>query len=129
MLTTEQIQSNLELMAVTIENFNSLDVSNTIDYLGEIVSLQSTATETQASAKYHLLKAINAELDRQARLLKKDDVAPSIKKMRADSMCAEWHYIYEKCVRYSSNISHTIDACRTKISYLKQELQNTNYGK
>ena len=128
MLTTEQIQENLVLMANTIEAFNSLDVSKTLDYLSEIVSLQSTATETQASAKYHLLKAINAELDRQAKLLKKDDIAPSIKKMRADSMCAEWHYIYEKCVRYSSNISHTIDAIRTKISYLKSEMENARFN-
>jgi len=128
MLTTEQIQENLVLMANTIEAFNSLDVSKTLDYLSEVVSLQSTATETQASAKYHLLKAINAELDRQAKLLKKDDIAPSIKKMRADSMCAEWHYIYEKCVRYSSNISHTIDAIRTKISYLKSEMENARFN-
>lgn len=128
MLTTEQIQENLVLMANTIEAFNSLDVSKTLDYLSEVVSLQSTATETQASAKYHLLQAINAELDRQAKLLKRDDIAPSIKKMRADSMCAEWHYIYEKCVRYSSNISHTIDAVRTKISYLKSEMENARFN-
>lgn len=128
MLTIEQIQDNLVLMANTIETFNSIDVTKTIDYLGEIVSLQSTATETQASAKYHLLKAINAELDRQAKLLKKDDISPSIKKMRADSMCADYHYIYEKCVRYSSNISHTIDAVRTKISYLKSELENARFN-
>ena len=128
MLTTEQIQENLVLMANTIEAFNSLDVAKTLDYLSEVVSLQSTATETQASAKYHLLKAINAELDRQAKMLKKDDIAPSIKKMRADSMCAEWHYIYEKCVRYSSNISHTIDAVRTKISYLKSEMENARFN-
>ena len=128
MLTTEQIQENLVIMANTIEAFNSLDVSKTLDYLSEIVSLQSTATETQASAKYHLLKAINAELDRQAKLLKKDDISPSIKKMRADSMCADYHYIYEKCVRYSSNISHTIDAVRTKISYLKSEMENARFN-
>ena len=128
MLTTEQIQENLVIMANTIEAFNSLDVAKTLDYLSEVVSLQSTATETQASAKYHLLQAINAELDRQAKLLKKDDIAPSIKKMRADSMCADYHYIYEKCVRYSSNISHTIDAVRTKISYLKSEMENARFN-
>ena len=128
MLTTEQIQENLVLMANTIEAFNSLDVAKTLDYLSEVVSLQSTATETQASAKYHLFKAINAELDRQAKLLKKDDISPSIKKMRADSMCADYHYIYEKCVRYSSNISHTIDAVRTKISYLKSEMENARFN-
>ena len=128
MLTTEQIQENLVLMANTIEAFNSLDVAKTLDYLSEVVSLQSTATETQASAKYHLLQAINSELDRQAKLLKKDDISPSIKKMRADSMCADYHYIYEKCVRYSSNISHTIDAVRTKISYLKSEMENARFN-
>ena len=124
MIEKSHILANIEIMQTTIENFNGLDVANTLDYLAEITSLQSTATETQASSKYWLLKAINDELDRQAVLLKKDDIPPSIKKMRADSMCAEWHYVYEKSQRLSSAISHTIDAVRTKISYLKQEMQN-----
>lgn len=128
-LSLSEIEANLEIMAVTIENFNNLDVAKTIEYLGEIVSLQSTATETQASAKYHLLQAINDELDRQAKLSKNEDVAPSIKKMRADAMCRDMNYIYEKCVRYSTNISHTIDACRTKISWLKSEMENSRFGK
>jgi hypothetical protein len=67
---------------------------------------------------------MDAELDRQAKLSKNESVAPSIKKMRADAKCRDWHYLYELCTRYSSNISHTIDAVRTKISYLKQEMQN-----
>jgi hypothetical protein len=124
MINKSTIEANIEIMITTIEQFNGLDVHNTIDYLAEITSLQATATETQASAKYWLLQAINDELDRQAMLLKKDDIAPSIKKMRADSMCAELHYLYEKSQRLSSAISHTIDAVRTKISYLKQEMAN-----
>lgn len=124
MIEKSNILANLEIIRTTIENFNGLDTSAILDYLHEITSLQATATETQASAKYWLLSAINDELSRQAKLSKNEKVAPSIKKMRADAMCAEWHYIYELAQRYSSNISHTIDAVRTKISYLKQEMQN-----
>jgi hypothetical protein len=127
MITKETILANIDIMSSTIESFNGIDTTATIDFLSQIVSLQSTATETQASAKYHLLKEINSELDRQAKLLNNDKIAPSIKKMRADAMCAEWHYIYEKSVRLSSAISHTIEACRTKISYLKQEMENSKY--
>ncbi len=124
MIQKEQIQINLELIKTTIENFNGLDTYAIVEYLGEIVSLQALATETQAAAKFHLLCAIDAELDRQAKLSKNESIAPSIKKMRADAKCRDLHYLYELCVRYSSNISHTIDAVRTKISYLKQEMQN-----
>lgn len=124
MITKENILANIEIIKVTIENFNGLDTSALLDYLGEIVSLQSTATENQATAKYHLLSAINNELDRQAKLMNSEKIAPSIKKMRADAMCKEWHYIYEITERQSRTISHTIDAVRTKISYLKQELNN-----
>ena len=127
MIEKQKIIENLELIRTTIENFNGLDTANTLDYLHEITSLQATATETQASAKYWLLSAINEELTRQAKLAKNEQVAPSIKKMRADAMCAEWHYLYELSQRYSSNISHTIDACRTKISYLKEEMNNNRY--
>jgi len=124
MISREQIEQNLAIIKLTIENFNGLDTYAIIEYLGEITALQALATETQAAAKFHLLCAMDAELDRQAKLSKNESVAPSIKKMRADSKCRDWHYLYELCQRYSSNISHTIDACRTKISYYKQELQN-----
>jgi len=124
MINKEQIEQNLAIIKLTIENFNGLDTYAIIEYLGEITALQALATETQAAAKFHLLCAMDAELDRQAKLSKNESVAPSIKKMRADSKCRDWHYLYELCQRYSSNISHTIDACRTKISYYKQELQN-----
>ena len=126
MITKEQIEDNLSVIKLTIENFNGLDTYAIIEYLGEITALQALATETQAAAKFHLLCAIDAELDRQARLNGNDKVAPSIKKMRVDAKCKEWHYLYELCQRYSSNISHTIDAVRTKISYLKQEMQNNH---
>lgn len=124
MITKENILANIEIIKVTIDNFNGLDTSGLLDYLGEVVSLQSTSTENQATAKFHLLGAINNELDRQAKLMNNDKIAPSIKKMRADAMCREWHYIYEITERQSRAISHTIDAVRTKISYLKQELNN-----
>lgn len=128
MIDKSEIEANLQIISDTIEQFNGMDIYKTVDYLGEVVSLQSLATETQASCKYWLLDAIDSELTRQARLTGNDKIAPSIKKMRADAKCREWHYLYEKSQRLSSNISHTIDACRTKISYLKQEMENAKYS-
>lgn len=124
MITKAEILANIEVIKTTIENSNGLDISMCIDYLGQITSLQCLGTETEASAKYLLLEAINNELDRQAKLLNNDKVAPSIKKLRADAMCREYHYIYELASNYNRDISHTIDAIRTKISFYKQELIN-----
>ena len=123
----ETILDNIELIKSTIESFQGVDVSACMDYLEVIVSLQATATETLASAKYHHLEAMNEELDRQARLLGNEKIAPSIKKMRAESMCRYWAYIVCFIERLCSNISHTIDAVRTKISYYKQELSNSKF--
>lgn len=123
----ETILSNIELIKSTIESFQGVDIELCMDYLNEIVSLQATATETLASAKYHHLEAINEELDRQARLMGNDKVAPSIKKMRAEAMCREWEYVECLCERLCANISHTIDAVRTKISYYKQEMSNSKF--
>ncbi len=128
MITKSEIESNLQIISDTIEQFNGMDIYKTVDYLGEVVSLQSLATETQASCKYWLLDATDEELTRQAKLVGNDKVAPSIKKMRADARCREWHYLYEKSQRLSAGISHTIEATRTKISYLKQEMENSKYS-
>lgn len=129
MLTRSEIEANLEIISTTIDNFNGLEIERTIEYLGEITSLQCLATETQAAAKYRLLEATNEELDRQARLKSSEGVAPSIKKLRADAMCREWVYLSTKAERYASNISHTIDSVRTKISFHKQELSNAAFQK
>ena len=128
MITKSEIEANLQIISDTIEQFNGMDIYKTVDYLGDVVSLQSLATETQASCKYWLLDATDEELTRQAKLVGNDKVAPSIKKMRADARCREWHYLYEKSQRLSAGISHTIEATRTKISYLKQEMENSKYS-
>jgi hypothetical protein len=127
-LSPEQIGENLTLIHNVISSYEAIGEANAIvDYLATVVSLQALATETQASAKYWLLDATNDQLDEQAKKAKEFKIPPSIAKMRADSKCRDWHYVYEKATRYSSNISHTIDAVRTKISYLKQEMNNTNH--
>lgn len=128
MITKSEIEANLQIISDTIEQFNGMDIYKTVDYLGGVVSLQSLATETQASCKYWLLDATDEELTRQAKLVGNEKVAPSIKKMRADARCREWHYLYEKSQRLSAGISHTIEATRTKISYLKQEMENSKYS-
>lgn len=128
MLTKDEIEAHLNAISSVIASFDTLEATATVDYMATIVSIQALATEAQAAAKFRLLEATDAELDRQAKLAKNDQVAPSIKKLRADSKCREMHYLYEKSQRLSSAVSHTIDACRTKISYLKQEMENTKYS-
>ena len=124
-LSREQIFTNIDCIHTHIEQFAGIETpALVLEYLSAITSLQALATETQASAKYWLLEAIDEELERQAKLMGNDKVPPSIKKMRADAKCREWHFIYERCERLSRAISHTIDATRTKVSYLKEEMSN-----
>lgn len=122
-LSLESITANLAMIMDTIEDFQNVQDNQLLDYLGRITSLQASAIETQASAKYWLLEASNQELDRQAAAMKEHKIPPSIAKMRADAMVRDWHYVYEKCERCSRAISHTIDSVRTKISYLKNQQQ------
>lgn len=127
MISKDTILMNIEIISDTITAFQGVDVGMVMDYLGQIVSIQTTATETYAAARYYHLESINNELDRQARLLLGDKIAPSIKKLRADAMCREWEYISKTAERLCSNVSHTIDATRTKISYFKQEMENSKF--
>jgi hypothetical protein len=128
MFTKEQIVDNLNTILSTVEAFEGLEPFATVEYLGRIVALQALCTETQAGAKYLLLCAQDEELDRQAKALGEHKVPPSIAKLRADAKCREMHYLYEKAQRTSSAVSHTIEACRTKISYLKMEMENSKFA-
>jgi hypothetical protein len=68
MIEKSNILANLEIIRTTIENFNGLDTSATPDHPHEITSLQATATETQASAKYWLLSAIGSGIGEEAEI-------------------------------------------------------------
>lgn len=128
-LSNANIMAICEVIKASIESCENLDNAILVnEKINELITIQPTATEAQASAKFNLLLAINDELDRQAKLLKDDKIPPSIKKMRADSKCAEQHYICELINGLNSDLTHAIDVMRSKLSYFKQDLMNINYG-
>ena len=121
------IMANLHIIKEVIESCDALaDNAEVLIFQDSLVALQALATETQASAKFWLLEAMDKELDRQAAALKGDKIPPSIAKARADAKCREWHYIYELATRYSTNITHSLDAVRTKISFIKVGMTTIN---
>lgn len=127
----ELLVKNIEVIKRSIEIMpNITDSGRLLNYLSDLSALQALATETQASAKYHKMEAIKAELDKQLRYEIKDEksknIAPSIAKLRAESNVAEWVGLCDYTERLSHNISHSIDAVRTKLSFLKNEL---NYNR
>lgn len=130
-INKSSIYANIEAIKVTIEQMPNITESvNLMDYLSELSALQALATETQASAKFHKMQAVKVELDKQLRYEINDEkskaIAPSIAKLRAESNVAEWVGLCDYTERLSHNISHSIDAVRTKLSFLKNEL---NYSK
>lgn len=136
--TVQQIEDNILEADTLIRQFEGLDdPGETMNYLQKLCSVQSLCSETQASAKYRLLEAQDEWTERILRAeingyegkdvtVKSIRFAPSIAKMRADAKCRQMHYLYERALRLSSSLSHTIDAVRTKISYIKQEMYNGN---
>lgn len=133
-LEVKQIEDNILSIDVLIKQFEGLDDPNqTVDYMQKLCAIQSLATETQASAKYRLLEARDEYLEKalgtevtgfNGKAIK---IAPSIVNLRADSKCKQMHYLYERSQRLSSSLSHAIEAVRSKISYIKQEMQNAGY--
>ena len=49
MIEKSEIEANLQIISDTIEQFNCMDIYKTVDFLGEVVSLKSLSTATQAS--------------------------------------------------------------------------------
>ena len=126
-LSKEDIYTNIGVMKMTIEQFASITDNNSlIDYLSELTSLQALATETYASVQFRKQEAIKIELDNQLRYELKNEktkaIPPSVAKMRAESNAGELMALDVYAERLCRNISHSIDAVRTKISYIKQEL-------
>lgn len=123
-MTLETIMATLQAVTETIEKCQDVDVANVNDYLGELISLQPTQAEAQASAKYQLLKAKSLKMDLLAQKYKGEKLPPpSILKERISALVEVEEYVYEKAVRLSSGLSHAIEGVRSKLSYIKEEMR------
>lgn len=55
-------------------------------------------------------------------------LAASAQKALVDSICIEQQYLVDRIERLQSSCVHDIDASRSILSYVKEELKNLNYN-
>ena len=118
---TKRIQEICRLIYDAIEEKISIDVPEEV--LGKMSKLQvllASSAELLANVKKEYGKRELIALDKIDPKL-----SPSIMKKRLDAQMAEEQYWLTFADRLNSGLVHSIDALRSNISYLKEELNKS----
>lgn len=108
---------------------HSQSISFLIDKLGELsVSLAFVNNQMAISKRILNNKKVEAYLTLVGSSVANEQYfAPSLAKDYIAAQCATEAYDYDLCERCSRTITHTIDAIRTAISALKEDMKTLSY--
>lgn len=109
---------------------HSQSISFLIDKLGELsVSLAFVNNQMAVSKRILNNKKVDAYLTLVGSSVANEQYfAPSLAKDYISAQCSTEAYNYDLCERCSRTLVHTIDAVRTAISALKEDLKTLNYS-
>ena len=82
-----------------------------------------------ADAKYHLnAKKKEETLSIISKILKNDKVSKTLQNSLIDSICKEEQYLVDWIERLNKAVTHQMEACRSLLSYEKENLRISNFN-
>lgn len=131
MLQIQRVKDFMEWMEKAAEDYNGgQSIIWYIDQLGMLCKSLPFVNEQMAEAKRVLnKKKITAyESLAASSIANQEYFAPSLAKDYISAKCENEQYEYDLCERASRTIVHTLDAVRTIISSLKEEMKIASYA-
>lgn len=131
MLDIIRVQGCLEWLELTAEQYTGQQsITWYIDQLGILCKTMAFINGQMAEAKRDLnRKKIRAyELLVSSDISKAEYFAPSLAKDYIGARCEKEQYEYDLCERTSRTVVHQIDALRSIISSLKEEMKIASYA-
>ena len=115
----DEVQSFLEA------HYASDNITACLDRLRSLEGYLATTGKALADAKYLLREMTEASISTIKTL--HPELSPSILSKLIESLCRENAYIVDRLDRQNSGCVHQIDATRTTISTLKEEMKISSY--
>lgn len=108
------------------------DLASPDDVQGRLVELMSYMARTGemlAQAKYHLRKKKTEKIAETISMLAKElNLSAKTQNAYVDSIAERENYAVDKLDRLNASITHQVDALRSVLSYMKEELRQSNMG-
>lgn len=129
-LQISRVEDAMQWMEAAAENYTaSQSISWLIDQVGILCNSMAFINSQMAVAKKALNKKKVSEYNTLVLSSKANEqyFSPSLAKDYVAANCEEEQYAYDICERASRTITHTLEALRTCISALKEEVKVQNY--
>lgn len=131
MLQIKRVHDCMEWLEKQAEDYTGQQsITWYIDQLGVLCKTMAFINGQMAEAKQCLLKKkrLAYELLISSEISKANYFAPSLAKDYIAARCDKEQYEYDICERCSRTVVHLIDALRSIISSLKEEMKIAGYG-
>lgn len=131
MLQVDRVKDCFEWLQIAAEDYTGAQsITWYIDQLGMLCKSLPFVNEQMAEAKSVLnKKKITAyESLAASSIANQEYFAPSLAKDYISAKCEKEQFEYDLCERCSRTLTHTIDAVRTIISSLKEEMKIASYA-
>ena len=99
-----------------------------IQHMTELEIYLARTGKLYADANYHLNEKMNSEVMKTLKETSKAFTTASAINALVKSICKEERYAVDWTDRLNSACTHNIDACRTVISKLKEEMRLSGFG-
>lgn len=131
MLQIQRVQDCMEYLEIAAEGYTGQQsISWYIDQLGILCKTMAFINGQMAEAKRDLnrKKLVAYELLVSSEIAQANYFAPSLAKDYISARCEKEQYEYDLCERTSRTVVHQIDALRSIISSLKEEMKIASYA-
>lgn len=131
MLQIDRVKACLEWLEMAAEDYTGQQsISWYIDNLGILCKTMAFVNGQMAEAKRDLnrKKLLAYELLVSSEIAQANYFAPSLAKDYISARCEKEQYEYDLCERTSRTVVHQIDALRSIISSLKEEMKIASYA-
>lgn len=131
MLQIQRVQDCLEYLETAAEDYNGQQsITWYIDQLGVLCKTMAFINGQMAEAKrdWNRKKLVAYELLVSSEISKANYFAPSLAKDYISARCEKEQYEFDLCERTARTVVHQIDALRSIISSLKEEMKIASYA-
>lgn len=125
---TEAEIKELEDIQRFLENEVSDDPTELKERLSKVAVFHSRLSFMLPQVKRELRKKKTSEINETIiKIAKAEFLSAKVQNALLDSICDEEQFMVDRIERLQASCSHDIDATRSVLSYMKQELNNLNY--
>ena len=128
-MTINELRERAKELQMFLETESSNNPEELTDRILKLMSYIAYSGEMLAEAKKLLRSRKSSEISKTIIAIAKEQcLSASVQNALLDSICDDESFLVDFIERVNRTATHQLDACRSLLSYEKEQLKQVNYG-